>query len=98
MSTHGITDAFRAAELLAGAVVDMHGGAATETSALAGYQRARDTLNARLYAAVEVIASYEWTMPQLKQLLREASSAMTEQIEILQRRDHERRPALAPVM
>jgi hypothetical protein len=28
-------------------------------------------------------------MPRLKQLLREASSAMTEQIEILQRPEHE---------
>ena len=97
LSTHGITDALREAELLATAVVDMHGGAMSESAALAGYQRTRDMLSARLYAAVEAIASYEWTMPRLKQLLLEASSAMTEQIETLQRLEHEHGPVPAPV-
>jgi hypothetical protein len=54
-------------------------------------------LSARLYAAVEAIATYEWTMPGLKQLLLEASSAMTEQIETLQRLEHEHGPVPAPV-
>ncbi|HEX6337290.1 MAG TPA: NAD(P)/FAD-dependent oxidoreductase [Jiangellaceae bacterium] len=90
LSTHGITDALREAELLATAVVEMHGGAISESAALAGYQRTRDALSARLYAAVEAIASYEWTMPRLRQLLLEASSAMTEQMEILQRLDQDR--------
>jgi flavin-dependent dehydrogenase len=90
LSTHGITDAFREAELLASAVMDMLGGAATEAAALAGYQRTRDVLSARLYAAVEEIASYDWSMAGLRQLLLEASSAMTEQIEVMERLGQER--------
>jgi flavin-dependent dehydrogenase len=96
LSTHGITDAFREAELLATAVIDMHGRAVTEAAALAGYQQTRDDLSARLYGAVEAIASYEWTMPRLKQLLLEASSAMTEQIEVMQRLGQERGLVPAP--
>ncbi len=96
LSTHGITDAFREAELLAGAVMDMYGGAATDATALGAYQRIRDTLSARLYAAVEAIASYEWSMPELKQLLLEASSAMTEQIEVVERLSQERELIAAP--
>lgn len=85
LSTHGITDAFHEVELLASAVMDIKGGTASEADALARYQRSRDALCARMYAAVEAIASYSWTMPQLRQLLIEASSAMTEQIEAMQR-------------
>jgi flavin-dependent dehydrogenase len=90
LSTHGITDALREAELLATAVIDMRDGVLTEATALAGYQQARDALSARLYAAIEAIASYEWSMPELKQLLLEASSAMSEQIEVMQRLGRER--------
>ena len=75
----------------------MPGGGVSESPALAGCQGARDALSARLYSAVEAIASYEWTMPRLRQLLLEASSAMTEQIEILQRPEHEHRLVPAPV-
>ena len=96
LSTHGITDALREAELLASAVVAIHRGTMSESAALAGYQRTRDALSARLYAAVEAIASYEWTMPRLKQPLLEASSAMTEQTAILQRLDRDQTPAPAP--
>lgn len=94
LSTHGITDAFREAELLANAAIDMHGGTVSETAALARYQRTRDALSARLYGAVETIASYEWSMPKLRQLLLEASSAMSEQIEVMQRLDQA--PGLVP--
>ena len=96
LSTHGITDAFREAELLAGAVIGMHGGAVSEAEALAGYQQTRDSLGSRLYAAVEEIASYRWSMPQLRQLLLEASAAMTEQIDIMQSSDRDQQLAPAP--
>jgi len=84
LSTHGITDALRDAELLAGAVGDIHSGTATEASALAGYQKTRDVLAGRLFGTVEVIASHSWTIPELRRLLLEASSAMSEQVEALQ--------------
>lgn len=97
LSTHGITDALRGAELLAAAVVATQGGTTTEAAALAGYQQARDVLCARLYTAVESIATYSWTLPQLRRLLLEASSAMTEQIEVVQNLDRNRRPISAAV-
>jgi flavin-dependent dehydrogenase len=84
LSTHGITDALRDAELLASAVGDSYSGAATEAIALVGYQRMRDALAGRLFGTVETIASYGWTVPQLRGLLLEASSAMSEQVEALQ--------------
>ena len=87
LSTHGITDAFRDAELLAGAVRDIRGGAASEAAALAGYQVQRDRLAGPLFSVVESIASYRWTTAALRRMLLEASSAMTEQVEALQRLD-----------
>ena len=87
LSTHGITDAFRDAELLASAVRDIRDGAASEASALACYQAKRDRMADPLFAVVESIASFRWTTATLRRLLLEASSAMTEQVEALQRLD-----------
>ncbi len=98
LSTHGMTNAFRDAELLTSAVTDIHGGLSTEAAALSGYQRSRDTLGARLFAAVESIASYSWTMPQLRQLLLEASSAMSEQVDATQQWDRADRPLADTVL
>jgi flavin-dependent dehydrogenase len=84
LSTHGITDALRDAQLLADAVADRHNGTTTEATALAGYQTTRDALADRLFGTVETIASYTWTIPQLRRLLLEASSAMSEQVEAIQ--------------
>jgi flavin-dependent dehydrogenase len=98
LSTHGITDALRDAELLDSAVADIHSGTATEATALAGYQRTRDALAGRLFGTVETIASFTWTVPQLRRLLLEASSAMSEQVEALQgfdQHDQARAGALA---
>lgn len=89
LSTHGLTDAMRDAELLARAVLQIRDGTTTEALALAGYQRARDGMANRLFAVVDSIGSYSWTLPELRRLLREASSAMTEQVEALQRFDGE---------
>jgi flavin-dependent dehydrogenase len=83
LSTHGITDAFRDAELLAIAVLDHHGGL-SEATAFAGYQAARDRMAEPLFGVVESLASYRWTMAAVRRLLLEASSAMTEQVEALQ--------------
>ena len=95
LSTHGITDALRDAELLADAVADIHGGTASEAEALAGYQTTRDALVRRLFSAVEEIASHAWTIPQLRRLLLEASSAMSGQVEALQSFDVHDRSAAA---
>jgi flavin-dependent dehydrogenase len=85
LSTHGITDAFRDAEILAAAVRDIRSGSAAEATALASYQGKRDELAGELFTVVESIASYRWTTTTVRRLLRDASSAMTEQLEGLQR-------------
>lgn len=87
LSTHGITDALRDAELLARAVAQVHAGAVSEPAALAGYQRARDRMAGRLFSVIDTIGSYAWTMPELRPLLLEATSAMSEQVEELERLD-----------
>ena len=86
-----VADAFRDAELLAGAVRDIRGGATGEAGALAGYQVQRDELAGPLFSVVESIASYRWTTAALRRMLLEASSAMTEQVEALQRLDEDQR-------
>ena len=88
LSTHGITDAFRDAELLASAVRDIRDSAADESDALAGYQAKRDRIADRLFGVVESIASYRWTTATLRRLLLDASSAMTEQVEAMQGLDN----------
>jgi flavin-dependent dehydrogenase len=99
LSTHGITDALRDAELLDAAIGDIHDGIAIEATALAGYQKSRDALTGRLFGAVETIASHSWTVPELRRLLLEASSAMSEQVEALQSLDQHDRfaPAVQPI-
>jgi flavin-dependent dehydrogenase len=87
LSIHGITGAFRDAELLAAAVRDIHDGSGSEAVALAGYQAKRDEMAASLFTAVESIGSYRWTTAALRRLLLEASSAMTEQVEALEQLD-----------
>jgi flavin-dependent dehydrogenase len=82
ISTHGLTDAFRDAELLADAVD------ATDTGvpmgvALARYQATRDRLSMPLFTTVDAIARYDWDLTQIQRLLRHMSSAMTDEVEAL---------------
>jgi 2-polyprenyl-6-methoxyphenol hydroxylase-like FAD-dependent oxidoreductase len=84
ISTHGITDALRDAELLAGGVVDALGGLRSEAGALDGYQRRRDLLSAQLFAASDEIAGYEWDTHEVKPLLRRVSTAMVDEVEMLE--------------
>lgn len=84
ITTHGMTDALRDAELLASAVVTGLSGAVPEAAALAAYQRQRDALSRRLFDVTDRIASYGWTVGEIPALLRQASSAMTDEVEFLQ--------------
>lgn len=84
ITAHGMTDALRDAELLADAILETVAGGRPEHRALAGYQRRRDTLSGRLFAATEQIAGYRWDMDSIRRLLREVSSAMTDEVEALQ--------------
>lgn len=78
-AAHGISDAFRDAELLADAVL---------SGDLGAYERARDELSAPLFDVLEEIASYRWTIDELPAIHYRLSKTMTkEQRELTARRD-----------
>ncbi len=74
LTAHGITDALRDAELLAGAIVD---GSPT---ALAEYQRRRDAWSAGLFEISDRIASFEWTLGTIGALLESLSREMADDV------------------
>ena len=84
ITTHGITDGLRDAELLADELVGALSGALPEAVALARYQATRDRLSSRLMAATEAVASYDWGVDELQVLMRQVSSAMSDEVEHLQ--------------
>ena len=86
ITAHGMTDALRDAELLADAIVASCSGLQDEESALASYQARRDELSRRLFTVTHQIAAYDWDMDSIRRLLREASAAMTDEVEHLEDR------------
>jgi flavin-dependent dehydrogenase len=84
ITVHGMTDALRDAELLANAVVETASGLRPESLALSAYQRQRDALSRSLFDTTEEIAGYDWDMTRIRKLLREVSSAMTDEVEALE--------------
>ena len=84
ITTHGITDALRDAELLAGEIVESKAGVLPEPVALARYQATRDRLSGALSAATEEVAAYDWDVERAQTLLRRVSSAMSDEVDYLQ--------------
>lgn len=84
ITTHGMTDALRDAELLADAIRDVLAGAVPEAAASARYQATRDHLSGPLFDVTERIASYTWDLTEIRRLLREVSSAMSAELTHLQ--------------
>ncbi len=82
ITVHGITDALRDAELLARAVLD--GPNATN---LARYESERDRISHTLFEVTDKIASRNWTMPEVKTLLREMNDSMTDEVALLESLD-----------
>jgi flavin-dependent dehydrogenase len=81
LSTYGITDAFRDAELVARAVL---AGAASDHAmriALCRYHAERDRLALPMHPIVDRLASHQWDLAQVQQLLRELSSVMADDVE-----------------
>jgi flavin-dependent dehydrogenase len=81
LSTYGITDAFRDAELLAGAVV---AGAESDRAtriALRRYQAERDRLALPMNPIVDRLASHHWDLAEVQQLLRKLASLMAADVE-----------------
>jgi 2-polyprenyl-6-methoxyphenol hydroxylase-like FAD-dependent oxidoreductase len=84
ITTHGMTDAMRDAELLAGELLEALTGTMPEPVALARYQATRNRLSDGLMTATDAVAAYDWDTPRLQVLLRRVSSAMTDEVEHLQ--------------
>jgi flavin-dependent dehydrogenase len=84
ISTHGLTDAMRDAELLAGAVLEALSGAVAEEPALERYQDQRDRLSAQLFQVSDEIAAYDWDIGRVQRLLRRVSASMTDEVELLE--------------
>ncbi|WUJ75412.1 NAD(P)/FAD-dependent oxidoreductase [Kribbella soli] len=76
ITTHGMTDALRDAELLSGALT----GPGPVPAALARYQATRDELSIALFEATESVASYTWSLDEIRELLRKVSSAMKAEV------------------
>lgn len=90
ITSHGITDALRDAELL----VDSMTGRLTAPEALSSYQATRDGLSNRLFAATEAVAAYDWDSETVRRLVRDVSVAMGDEVDLLQRRSgHDASPA-----
>jgi 2-polyprenyl-6-methoxyphenol hydroxylase-like FAD-dependent oxidoreductase len=84
ITAHGITDALRDAELLADEVIASLAGTVPEAVALNRYQATRERLSHRLMDATEQVATYAWERADLDSLMRQVSSAMSDEVEHLQ--------------
>ena len=83
LTSHGITDALRDAELLARGIITAASGQAPEKEALAAYQATRDRLSERLFATTDAIASFSWDLDEIPSLLLQLSDAMSEEVSFL---------------
>ena len=83
ITTHGMTDGLRDAELLSDRILDLLGGT-PEVVALPAYQSTRDRLSASLFDATEQVARYDWDCVQARALLRTVSAAMSDEVDHLQ--------------
>ncbi len=83
LSAHGLTDALRDAELLAGAVVSVLRDGAEEREALAGYQAKRDALSGAMFDVIDEIAGHRWTGAEIGGLLMRLNAAMSDEVDAL---------------
>jgi 2-polyprenyl-6-methoxyphenol hydroxylase-like FAD-dependent oxidoreductase len=94
ITTHGMTDALRDAELFAQAVL---AGPSRFDEAAAAYQHTRDRLSHDMINVTEAVAGYDWNLDRLRRLLREVSAAMGEEVDHLQSLPLDPRLAQSPL-
>ena len=82
ITAHGMTDALRDSELLASAILAAAGGT-PEADAYGEYHATRDRLSVPLFDVAEQLASHAWSDEEVRLLLLELSSAMTDEVEHL---------------
>jgi 2-polyprenyl-6-methoxyphenol hydroxylase-like FAD-dependent oxidoreductase len=87
ITAHGLTDAWRDAELLARAA---HTGLtepsrrdAAMVAAMANYRRRRDELSLPLLNVGDTLASFRWTMAEVRDHLRAMSDVMRDELQII---------------
>jgi flavin-dependent dehydrogenase len=85
ITTHGLTDALRDAEILAEAVLAMAADVRPDV-ALAQYQEARDRLSHSLVEVTESVCRYDWDADLIRALLRRVSAAMSDEMDYLSAR------------
>jgi flavin-dependent dehydrogenase len=83
LSTHGITDALRDAELLARAVLSAPEPGSAQMDALDAYQSVRDEMALPMLAVTERLASHDWDLPEVRRLLMTLASTMTDELELI---------------
>ncbi|HWL78141.1 NAD(P)/FAD-dependent oxidoreductase [Microbacterium sp.] len=83
ISTHGITDALRDAELLADSALRVLSGREAATPAFARYERERDRLASGVFDVADRISAYDWDTEEIGRLLRELSGAMGDEVAFL---------------
>lgn len=85
ITTHGMTDALRDAELLTDAILDTVAGTVPKAAAgLPRYQAIRDELSSEMFDVTDRVASYAWDLDEIRILLRQVSSAMRTEVTYLQ--------------
>lgn len=77
LTSHGITDALRDAELLAAAIED------GSDAALADYQDRRDAASSELFDATDAVASFSWNLNGVRQLHEKLAKAMSREVQEL---------------
>ena len=90
ITAHGMTDALRDAELLADEILEALVGETPEAVALCRYQAVRDRLSHGMFEATEAVAAYDWDVERAQRLLRQVSSAMSDEVELLESRGRDR--------
>jgi flavin-dependent dehydrogenase len=84
VSSHGITDAFIGAELLARSIGDTLVRGADEREALAHFQAQRDSMAAAMMPPLERVASFEQPLPKVEEAFRDMSLAMRDEWLLIQ--------------
>ena len=87
ITAHGITDALRDAEILARAVKQALDRPSAEAEALTKFAELREQVSHDFFDLTERIASYRWSLDEIKSLLRQLSKAMNPEVELLLRMD-----------
>jgi flavin-dependent dehydrogenase len=85
ITAHGMTDAMRDAELLTRALLTVPAGSAGPhvDHAVDGYVGVRDALSCDLLHAADRVASFAWSLADLRRLLLEMSRAMRDEVAYL---------------